>query len=140
MEAPPKSSDLPRGRERILVVDDEPAIVKMMSGLLKRQGYSITSRTDSVEALALFQKNPSGFDLVITDMTMPSFCGDILAREINRIRPDIPVILCTGYSKSLSGEKPDGVSALIMKPAEQDELVRMIRKLLDRKDGTGMKK
>lgn len=139
-EIPAKSFDLPKGRESVLLVDDEPAIIKMTSQLLIHLGYSVTSRTDSAEALALFQKKPDGFDLVITDMTMPAICGNVLAREMKKIRPDIPILLCTGYSKALSCEKPLDAGAIIMKPVEQRELAHVIRRLLDGKDGTGMKK
>ncbi len=99
-EAEPYRTDaLPTGTERILVIDDELPIAKINSQILQRFGYHVTIRTSSIEALELFRSKPNGFDLVITDMTMPNMTGDKLAAELITIRPEIPVILCTGYSK-----------------------------------------
>ncbi len=94
-----KVEELPRGQERILFVDDEAPIVKIVSRILGQLGYSVTTRTSSVDALELFQSNPSAFDLVISDVTIPQMTGDQLAKKLMEIRPDIPVIQCTGYSK-----------------------------------------
>ncbi|MCJ7810362.1 MAG: PAS domain S-box protein, partial [Desulfobulbaceae bacterium] len=104
-EAPKELDKLPRGHERILFVDDENSIVEFNKQRLERLGYTVETRTDSVKALALFLSNPDAFDLVITDMTMPSMTGDALARELLKIRPDLPIILCTGYSARMSEEK-----------------------------------
>jgi CheY-like chemotaxis protein len=133
----PEPSDLPGGNESILVVDDEPAITKMISQLLSRLGYNVTAKTDSAAALAVFQKKPHAFDLVITDMTMPVFNGDVLAREIQQIRSDIPIILCTGYSKTLANKKPRNINTLLIKPIEHEELANEVRKLLDETVGRG---
>ena len=84
--------------------DDELSIAKMGTAILGRLGYAVTTSTSSEEALAMFRMNPMNFDLVITDMTMPKMTGDKLAREIMNLRPDIPVILCTGYNKQISDE------------------------------------
>jgi PAS domain S-box-containing protein len=136
----PRPTNLPRGNEKILVVDDEPAVLRIISQQLNYLGYRVTTRTDSADALALFQKNPNDFDLIITDMTMPAFCGDVLAQEIRKIRSDIPIVLCTGFSHKLTNGTPDGVNALLEKPVEQAKLAKCVRMLLDSMPGTGMKK
>ena len=121
------------GNEHILFVDDEKPLADMGSQILKFQGYAVTTRTSSIEALGLFKTQPERFDLIITDMNMPNMTGIELAREIIEIRPDIPVILCTGYSAKLDAEKARkmGIRALIMKPILQQELAKTIREVLD---------
>ena len=96
-------------------------------------GYRVTARNNSPSALELFRSNPYGFDLVITDMTMPDLSGDKLAAQLVAIRPDIPIILCTGYSKRLSDDiiAASGVKALAMKPLAIKELARTVREVLD---------
>jgi len=89
---------VPRGKERILFVDDEEIIVNSVRNMLEHLGYKVTTLMDSEEALKLFSANPSQFDLVMTDQTMPFMTGEDLGKEMMRIRADIPVILCTGYS------------------------------------------
>jgi hypothetical protein len=89
---------LPRGTERILVVDDEPSILKVTGSILKRHGYRVTAESDSRRALQRFKRDPGAFDLVLSDVTMPKLTGDRLAAKILAIRPEIPVVLCTGYS------------------------------------------
>ncbi len=128
---------LPKGNERILFVDDELPIVKMCSLLLERLGYSVTARTSSIEALELFQTKPDDFDLVITDMTMPDLTGDKLAVELMKIRRDIPVILCTGYSKKISDDTASeiGIKAFAYKPMATADLAKAIRKVLDEAKG-----
>jgi len=130
-------SDLPLGTEMVLFVDDELAIVNMGSQILKRLGYSVTARSSSVEALELFQAKPDHFDIVISDMTMPNMTGDQLAIEMIRIRPDIPVILCSGFSRKISGESATeiGIKAFINKPIEKVELAKLVRKVLDEAKG-----
>ncbi len=124
---------LPSGSERILLVDDELPIVKMECQALESLGYEVSTRTSSIEALALFHARPDDFDLVITDMTMPNMTGDELASEMMAIRPDIPVILCTGYSKQISPENIAdlGIKALAYKPMIKSEMVETVRKVLD---------
>jgi CheY-like chemotaxis protein len=126
---------LPTGNERILLVDDESPIARMGKQIMERLGYQVTMRTSSVEALELFRAMPLNFDLVITDMTMPNMTGDTLAAELIRIRPDIPVILCTGYSSKLSEKTAAsiGIRALVHKPVVKAELAKTIRKVLDDK-------
>ncbi len=128
-----KVEELPTGQERILFVDDEVPIVKIASRILGQLGYSVTTKTSSVDALELFKSNPSAFDLVISDVTMPKMTGDQLTKELIEIRPDIPVILCTGYSKRLSEEKASeiGIQAFTQKPIVKEDLATTVRKVLD---------
>jgi CheY-like chemotaxis protein len=128
---------LPTGTERILFVDDEAPIAKMSGQILERLGYSVTTRTSSIEALELFQAKPDDFDLVVTDMTMPNVTGDKLAIEIMKIRSDIPVILCTGYSKKISDEiaAEIGIKAFAYKPMVKADLARTVRKVFDETKG-----
>lgn len=128
-----KVEELPRGQERILFVDDEAPIVKIASRMLEQLGYSVTTRTSSVDALELFKSNPSAFDLVISDVTMPQMTGDQLAKKLIEIRPDIPVILCTGYSKKVSEEKGSeiGIQAFARKPIVKEDLAKTVRDVLD---------
>jgi len=132
MEKSVSSSTLATGSERILMVDDELALVEISKQLLTRLGYQTDTRTSSVEALALFRDNPQRFDLVISDMTMPNMTGDKLAKEMMAIRPDIPIILCTGYSERLTEAqaKELGIKAFIMKPLVVGDLAGIIRKVL----------
>ena len=128
---------LPQGTERILFVEDEAPIAKMGSHMLEGLGYQVTTRTSSVEALELFRAKPDEFDIVITDMTMPNMTGDNLAVELMKIRPDIPVILCTGYSKEISSETASeiGIKAFAYKPVVKADLAKTIRKVLDKSNG-----
>ncbi len=121
------------GNERILFVDDEEMIINSVRNMLQRLGYTVTALTDSKEALKLFSGNPSEFDLVITDYTMPLLTGEALGQEMMRIRSDIPVILCTGYNDLMPSEKAIamGFRELIMKPFTVREGSRLIRKVLD---------
>ena len=125
--------ELPTGTERILFVDDEATIAKMGSQILERLGYSVTTRTSGIEALELFRTKPNDFDLVVTDMTMPNLTGDKLAVELMKIRPEIPVILCTGYSKKISDETASeiGIKAFAYKPVVKADLAKSVRKVLD---------
>ena len=130
---PYEEEKLPSGTERILFVDDELPIAKMGSQILERLGYQVTFRTSSIEALEVFRFKPKDFDLVITDMTMPNMTGDRLAAELMKIRSDIPVILCTGYSKKISDEaaKEIGIKAFAYKPVVTADLAKTARKVLD---------
>ncbi len=122
-----------RGKEKILFIDDELSIVKMGALTLERLGYSVTTFTDSLEALNHFLLKPDLYDLVISDMTMPKLTGDQLAAEILKEKPEMPVILCTGYNKNISPERASemGVKAIIYKPIVQNELAKAIRNALD---------
>ena len=122
------------GSERILLIDDEAGVIDVMREGLTRLGYQVTAFQDSGEAVQVFCGDPNGFDLVITDQTMPNLTGVELARKILKIRRDIPVILCTGYS-SVVDEKSAlamGIRHFVMKPVEMAELARLVRLALDR--------
>ncbi len=128
-----KVDDLqPRGSERLLLVDDEPNVMKMGTRLLERLGYKVTSQTDSVNALEIFRSSPDEFDLVITDYAMPKLTGLDFEREVRQIRPDMPVLLCTGFSEKIT---PDRVKELgmgfLMKPYDMRQISEKIRKILD---------
>jgi PAS domain S-box-containing protein len=124
---------VPGGWERVLLVDDEEALVEMARELLEEIGYQVTSKTGSVEALELFRSDPNSFDLVITDQTMPEMTGLELTRELMAIRPGIPVILSTGFSHAVEAAdaKKAGIRAFMMKPLTKGELARTVRKVLD---------
>jgi len=126
---------IPTGTERILFIDDEPAIMKMGKQILESLGYDVVARISSMEALALFKAKKERFDLVITDMTMPHITGEKLAEELMQIRLDIPVILCTGFSSRIDEQKAlsKGIRAFIFKPFIKRELAEAIRKVLDEK-------
>jgi signal transduction histidine kinase/ActR/RegA family two-component response regulator len=120
------------GNERILLVDDEPQIVSVEKQMLERLGYRVTSATGSSEALEIFACQPDQFDLIITDMTMPQMTGDRLARKVWEIRPQLPVILCTGYNEMISEEKAlaMGIRKFVLKPVDRDEMAVAIRSAL----------
>jgi len=124
--------DLPRGDEHVLVIDDEPAVTKLQTRRLERLGYRVTSLNSSTEALDLFRSNPDRFAIVITDMTMPGMTGDKLTSEIKAIRPDVPVIICTGFSEriDLDSSTKIGVEAFLMKPVTAEELSQSVRQAL----------
>jgi len=121
------------GNERILFIDDEQALVDVGEQILKSLKYEVTVKTSSLEALELFRTHPQRFDLVITDMTMPNMTGDKLAKELLRIRADIPIVLCTGFSEQLREEavKELGVRELAMKPLVTRDLAKTIRRALN---------
>ena len=135
--ASPPTVSLLSGQERILFIDDEQALVSMGKEFLEGLGYDVVPETSSTEALAFFIRQPDRFDLVITDMTMPGMTGDRLAKEMRRIRPDIPVILCTGFSHHLNEEeaKAIGICAFLMKPFALQELAETVRTVLDKQTG-----
>jgi len=122
------------GTEKILLVDDELTIARMQQLMLERLGYQVFTRTGSVDALEAFKANVDTFDLVITDMNMPNMNGVQLAKEIKKIRPEIPIILCTGFSYQVNDEKSKalGIQGFLMKPVVKKEIARIIRKVLDK--------
>ncbi len=127
--------ELPTGSERILFVDDEESMVYIGRNRLERFGYKIEAKTSPVEALELFRNNADQFDLVITDMTMPQMTGVQLAQKLLEIRPDIPIIICTGFSAKVDGEKAKkiGIRQYIEKPLNRSDLAKLVRKVLDEK-------
>lgn len=123
-----------KGNERILFVDDEELFVSMGSRMLERQGYQVTFKTDSVEALETFRFEPGEFDLVITDHDMPGMSGLELAQKLLTLRPDIPIILCTASSQISEEEAIGlGIRKFLMKPFDGTNLTRTIRTMLDKK-------
>ena len=131
-EEPRVISPVERGKERILVVDDEEQIVRMTQQMLERLGYYVTARTSSIETLEAFRAAPDKFDLVITDMTMPNMTGIHLTQKLIEIRPDIPVIICSGFSEKISAHKAKamGIHGYVMKPVVRSELAKKIREAL----------
>ena len=119
---------------RILFVDDEAALVQVGRATLQRLGYQVFICTSSAAALETFRAAPHAFDLVITDRTMPTLTGEALIRELRQIRPDIPVILCTGFSNPVTPEQLRAleVDAFLLKPVTASEWARMIRQVLAR--------
>ncbi len=122
------------GTERILFVDDEENITQMAREALTSFDYRIETQSDPEDALAMFTLNPGYFDVVITDMTMPKMTGAKLAEKLITIRPDIPIILCTGYSALIDEEKARqlGIAAYMMKPVSMVTIAKTIRKLMER--------
>jgi len=123
---------LPTGNERILFVDDEDTAVGAVRPMLEALGYSVTAEQSSVKALAAFTEDPEAFDLIITDQTMPEMTGKELVREMLAIRPDLPIILCTGYSQQIDEKraKAMGVRAFVTKPIVMREMAQTIREVL----------
>ncbi len=109
----------------------------MLAQMLMSLGYRVQAVSDPIEAIEIFENDPQAFDLVITDMTMPNMTGDHLAREVLKIRPGIPVILCTGLSKLIDEERAReiGIKRLIMKPVIKSEIARAIREVLEYTSG-----
>ncbi len=123
------------GRERILFVDDEPSIEILGKKVIGSLGYEVVTRGTAGAALELFRSDPSAFDLIISDMTMPLMTGDRMALEMMALRPDLPVIICTGFNELLTPEraKEIGIRALLMKPFLKSEAAKLIRQVLDQK-------
>jgi PAS domain S-box-containing protein len=126
---------LPTGSERILFIDDEEPLVDLGMGMLESLGYSVTIKTNSLEALETFRAKPDAFDLIITDVTMPAMTGIELAKELMAIRPDIPIILCTGFSELINEKqaKEMGIREFVMKPFVIGKHAKTIRKVLEQK-------
>ncbi len=126
-------ADSPRGHERILLVDDEDVLVNLGKEMLEMLGYRVATATSGEQALALFTRHPDRYDLIVTDQTMPGVTGDSLAEQINRLKPDLPVIICTGHSAVLSKPRVDslGIRAVLLKPVDFSDLARTIRTIFD---------
>ena len=127
-----EAEDIPRGNERILFVDDEELLAEMGKEMLERLGYRVTLFRSGVEALEVFKNTPDAFDLVITDQTMPGITGSELSRMMMQIRPDIPIILCTGYSNLIDEDsaKALGIKEFALKPLTTGTVATLIRKVL----------
>ncbi len=126
-----ESTDVvPTGKEHVLYVDDEEMLAELGKTMLERLGYHVTLCTESMTAFSLFREQPQAFDILVTDQTMPGMTGFDLARQVLHIRPDLPVILCTGYSNLIDEKaaKQAGIKAFVMKPVTKKELAEALRK------------
>ena len=130
---------LPTGTEHVLLVDDEETITDMLRTILTGLGYQVTISGNSLEALALIEHDPALFDLLITDMTMPHLTGLELARKTLAIKPDLPIILCTGFSELINKEQAHaiGIRAYMIKPVSVRELAMTVRQILGNKTFSG---
>ena len=119
--------------EHILLIDDEEQVLETIAAMLEKFGYNVTAYTISRNALSAFRHNPDKYDLVITDQTMPNMTGEALCRELLKIRPDIPVILCTGFSETFTRNKAvkTGIREYLKKPVQMNEMAATIRRVLD---------
>jgi DNA-binding NtrC family response regulator len=126
---------VPTGTERILLVDDEDAVVETGRSILEKLGYRVEACTDPQKALDEFRSRGDDFDLVITDMSMPHLTGEELSKQLMDIRPSIPIILCTGYSEQFDAANADamGIQKFLIKPLEMIQLANIIRDVLDEK-------
>jgi PAS domain S-box-containing protein len=133
-EAPPESAIASRGRELVLLVEDEATVAAMTSRCLERLGYEVAGCDDPLFALQVFEEDPDVWDIVITDQTMPGLSGEELARCILQRRPALPVVLCTGYSETVNEEsaRSMGIAAFLHKPVDPNKLAATVRAVLDR--------
>jgi two-component system, cell cycle sensor histidine kinase and response regulator CckA len=131
--APERKQGSPRRREHILIVDDERLIVQTTKEMLESLGFRVTTSTNGEEALEMVRRRPHSFNLVITDYVMPLMNGLELARALTQLRPELPVILFTGYSKGISAENARelGLADYLKKPLQVAELHQAIRRALD---------
>lgn len=125
-----------RGRELVLLIEDEPQVAAVTTRCLERLGYEVAACDDPTDALAVFEEDPGAWDVVVTDQTMPNLTGLELTRRLLALRPDIPVVLCTGFSEAVNEEtaRAAGVVAYLTKPVDPDQLARAVRAALDRRD------
>jgi len=129
-----KIARVQKGEGRILVVDDEDLLTEMSRQRLERLGYGVVGKTDSIEALEIFRAEPDTFDLVITDYTMPNMTGFDLSKEILHIRPDVPIIMCSGLHEPVPREKIEeiGIRDFFEKPIGNDDFARLVLDVLDK--------
>jgi CheY-like chemotaxis protein len=134
-----KKQDLPRGTERVLLVDDEESIVRLAKNMLEHLGYEVVASTNSLEALEIFKRDPGEFDLVLTDHIMPNLTGTELARRIHWINPEIPVVIITGMGDLIPDEQKESspIKTFIMKPLVIHSLAEKIRQVLDQMEEPG---
>jgi DNA-binding NtrC family response regulator len=125
---------IPTGTEKVLVVDDEERSVSIMKVVLERLGYNVTAMTSSLKAMELFKEDPHRHDLLLTDLIMPQLTGDKLVSEIIKIRPDMPVIITSGFTDTIVNDNFKQISnkAFIAKPFQPQELAKLVRQVLDR--------
>ncbi len=132
MKGQKPSGKLPRGSETILLVDDEPSLLDSIGQILRHLGYAVVTHSNGLDALEAFRAAADTFDIVMTDQTMPRMTGLELSREILAIRPDIPIILCTGFSETVDPQKVQamGIREVRIKPLSLSEMATLIRRLL----------
>jgi PAS domain S-box-containing protein len=132
---PRLAQEVPRGSERILLVDDETALADVGTQVLERLGYRVVGKSNAIEALETFRQESQQFDLVISDLTMPHMTGIQLAEEIKQIKPGTPIIICSGFTSSATKKqiKNFGIDDFVTKPVNKTELARVVRKVLDNK-------
>ncbi len=133
----PQQEDITGRGEHVLLVDDEEVLVEIASQMLHALGYQVTQRTSPIEALELFKSRSGDFDIVVTDMTMPQMTGDKLAINLLQIRPDIPIVLCTGFSERIGEAEARqlGIREFLMKPFVLKDLGHAVKRALTRPDG-----
>ena len=129
------TEDIPHGEGHILLIDDEELLVDLGQTMLERLGYKVTVCCSSLDALTTFQNSPEDFDIVITDQTMPEMTGSDLARRMLQIRPDIPIILCTGYSNVIDNEtaRSLGIKRFVLKPLTMKKIAQLLHEVLQGK-------
>ncbi len=132
-QKPEKYEAWPKGTGTILFVDDEEVLARWGEQVLSNLGYSVVTKVNPHEALALFQKQPNQFDMVVTDQTMPTMNGEAFARALLAIRQDIPIVLCTGFSHSMSAEKSKqlGLKGFLMKPVNGALLAKTVKEITE---------
>lgn len=133
VEIKPEDTTLPRGTERILLVDDDKLLVELGEEILTAAGYQVITVTSSTKAMEIFATNPDHFDLIITDQTMPELNGKDMIRNIKKIRSNVPTILCTGHSNKIDEKVATelGINAFLMKPVQLSKLLQVVRMVLD---------
>lgn len=126
-------TELPAGNEHILLVDDEEVITTLGTLILEKLGYHVTVENSSIDALSLVESDPDIFDLVITDQIMPEMTGNILADKITKLKPDMPIVMCSGYTNTVNTNsfKSFGIRAFVPKPFSINSLAAVIRHVLD---------
>lgn len=129
----PETGPSEKGREKILLIDDEEIILSSLQRVLKMSGYRVVAVKDSEEALRFFEREPYEYDLIITDLTMPKMTGIELTRKALETRPDIPVVLCTGFNDAINEQeaKSLGIHELLLKPTDSRELKKIVRRALE---------
>ena len=125
---------IPTGTEKILAVDDEERALSIIKVVLERLGYKVSAMTSSLKALELFKEDPQRYDLLLTDLILPQMSGDKLVLEIIEIRPDMPVIIISGFTDMIDNDKFKQISskAFMPKPFQPQELAKTVRQVLDR--------
>lgn len=119
------------GTETVLFVDDEIYLAEVGKEMLEDYGYTVDISIKPLDAMVLFEQDPDRYDLLITDYTMPEMTGDMLIEKIHGIRPDLPVIVCSGTQLPLEVTRRITISRMLMKPFDMDDLLGTVRKVLD---------